>query len=81
MCLAVPGRIIEIDGTSAWVDFAGVEQTVLLDLLPDANVGEYVLVHAGFAIQRLDAAEAEEIIGLFEEMENAVRDEDSKSQS
>ncbi len=77
MCLAIPGRIIAVERTGARVDFAGVEQTVLLDLLPDARVGEYVLVHAGFAIQRLDAEEAEEIFTQLREIENTIRDENS----
>jgi len=81
MCLAVPGRIVEIRSEGAQVDFAGVEKIVLLDLVPDARVGDYVLVHAGFAIQQLDAVEAREIIGLFDELENAMRDEDSETRS
>jgi hydrogenase expression/formation protein HypC len=72
MCLAVPGRVLSIDGLNAKVDFAGVEMAVLADLLPDIAVGEYILVHAGFAIQRLDAGEAIEIIEQFKEIDDAL---------
>jgi hydrogenase expression/formation protein HypC len=68
MCLAVPGRVVSIEGSSAQVDFGGVEKRALLDLLPEAGVGDYVLVHAGFAIQRLDPAEASEVLSLFEQI-------------
>ncbi len=74
MCLAVPGRIIAIDGLSARVDFSGVERTALLDLVPDAVVGDHVLIHAGFAIQKLDAAEAEEVKALLEQLAAAEPD-------
>jgi hydrogenase expression/formation protein HypC len=67
MCLAVPGRILAVDGNSARVDFTGVERMVHVDLLPDLQVGEYVLVHAGFAIQRLESSEAAEIFRQLEE--------------
>lgn len=68
MCLAVPGEVTRIDQRRATVDFGGVVQQVLLDLLPDAQVGDYVLVHAGFAIQRLDPTEAGEILDLLAEV-------------
>lgn len=63
MCLAVPGRLAAIIGDDAFVrngkvDFAGVVKEVSLALLPDANVGDYVLVHAGFAISVLNEKEA-----------------------
>lgn len=72
MCLAVPGMIKAINGTVAEVDFRGVARQALLDLLPEAQVGDYVLVHAGFAIQRMDATEAAEVIALIEEVEAAA---------
>ena len=67
MCLAVPGKIIAIEGRSAKVDFGGAVRDVALDLVPEAVIGDYVLAHAGFAIQRLDAQEAHEVLELFEE--------------
>jgi hydrogenase expression/formation protein HypC len=70
MCLALPGRIEErIEGPSglpfARVRFGAVAQDVCLSFVPDAAVGEYVIVHVGFAIQRLDAAEAERTLALL----------------
>lgn len=69
MCLAVPGRVAAIEGNAARVDYGGgLVRRAGLDLLPDARVGEYVLVHAGFAIARLSEAEAEESLRLIREM-------------
>ena len=72
MCLAVPGRVIsmaERDETlMAQVDFGGVTKEVCLQYIPDAVVGEYVVVHVGFAIQRLDEASAQETLANFEKL-------------
>lgn len=72
MCLAVPGRVISLeerDGTQmADVDFGGVHKDVCLAYIPDVEVGEYVVVHVGFAIQRLDEASAIETLNNFEKM-------------
>jgi hydrogenase expression/formation protein HypC len=72
MCLAVPGRILnvaEVDGTlMAEVDFGGVRKDVCLQYIPGAAVGEYVVVHVGFAIQRLDERSARETLANFERM-------------
>jgi hydrogenase expression/formation protein HypC len=67
MCLAIPARIEQIDDQKAQVDIRGLKRSIGLQLLPDARVGEFVLVHAGFAIQRIDPAEAEETYRLLEE--------------
>jgi len=72
MCVAVPGLIKTINGTVAVVDFRGVQRQAMLDLLPEAQVGDFVLVHAGFAIQRMNATEAAEVIALLEEVEAAA---------
>lgn len=72
MCLAVPGRIIEIEGKTAIVDFGGVKREVRLDLLPDVAVGDYVIVHTGFAIERLDEERALEILEAWAEVERAL---------
>ena len=69
MCLAVPAKIHEIDGQDAKVDFAGLRSVVSLALLPDARIGDFILVHAGFAIQKVDPEEAAEIIELFRQVE------------
>jgi len=68
MCLAVPGKIISLKNSNAEVDFSGVRRAVSLDLVPDAKKNDYVLVHAGFAIQVLDPKEAEETLKLFKEI-------------
>jgi hydrogenase expression/formation protein HypC len=69
MCLAVPGKISSIDGKTGLVDYGGgLVRKAGLDLLPDAKVGEYVLVHAGYAISRVDQAEAEETLKIIREM-------------
>ncbi len=72
MCLAVPGQIISIaerdDTLMADVDFGGVTKDVCLAYIPDAVVGEYVVVHVGFAIQRLDERSARETLANFEKL-------------
>ena len=68
MCLAVPGKIVSVKGGNAEVDFSGVKRSVSLDLVPEAAKGDYVLVHAGFAIQVLLQKEAEETLRLFREI-------------
>ena len=72
MCLAVPGRVLslaEVDGTlMAEVDFGGVHKDVCLQYIPDAAIGEYVVVHVGFAIQRLDEKSAQDTLANFERM-------------
>ncbi len=70
MCLAVPGLVESIDGDYAEVEFGGVQKRVCVTLLPDLKVGEYVIVHTGYAIERLDQEEAKKTLALFEEMAN-----------
>ena len=67
MCLAIPAKIENIEGTRAEVDIRGLKRKIGLQLMPDAKVGEFVLVHAGFAIQRIDPEEAEETYKLLED--------------
>jgi hydrogenase expression/formation protein HypC len=70
MCLAVPGKVVGVcqrDRTRmAEVDFGGARKEVCLEFLPDAGVGDYVIVHVGFAIQRLDEESALATLALFE---------------
>ena len=72
MCLAVPGKILESRevGPSriAKVGFGGVTRQVYLDFVPEAEVGDYVIVHVGFAISKIDEAEAKRTYELLEEM-------------
>jgi len=67
MCLAVPGRIVSIDGKNAQVDFGGVVRETNISMV-DVGVGSYVIIHAGFAIQVVDEEEAKETIKLWQEM-------------
>ena len=71
MCLAVPAKVIELDGKKAMVDFGGVRREVDVSLV-EAGIGDYVIVHAGFAIQIMDEKQAQETLDawrqLFEEM-------------
>jgi hydrogenase expression/formation protein HypC len=69
MCLGIPGKIVAITGDLAEVDFSGVSREVSLLLCPEVHEGDYVLVHVGFAIQRLEQKEALETLELFREME------------
>jgi len=70
MCLAVPMRIESIQGTLGVVEHKGVRRQAGLDFVPAARVGDYVLIHAGFAISVLDEGEARETLRLFGEMED-----------
>ena len=74
MCLSVPGRVIETDGACGKVDVAGNIVDTDFAFVPDAQPGEYVLVHAGFAIQRYDEAEALETLRLLQEVYEATHD-------
>lgn len=69
MCLAVPVEVLSIEGPEAEVDFAGVRRRVSVVLTPEVRVGDYVVVHTGFAISVLDQEEAEETLKLFRELE------------
>jgi hydrogenase expression/formation protein HypC len=72
MCLGVPGRIIETFDKSglkmARVDFGGVKREVCLDYVPEAEVGDYCIVHVGFAISLLSEAEARETLALLQDI-------------
>jgi len=71
MCLAVPGRVLSIEeGTlaTARVAFGGIVKNVCIAYVPEASVGDYVLVHVGFAISRIDEAEAARMLGYLAEL-------------
>lgn len=78
MCLAVPLRVTAIDGDMATVEMGGVMRQVSLVLTPEAMIGDYVLVHTGFAINVLDEEEARETLALFAELEEAGRRADEE---
>jgi len=68
LCIAAPAQIIEIKDNVATVDFGGVRQQAKLDLVEDANVGRYVLVHSGYAIEVLSDEEAQESLEAWDEL-------------
>ena len=69
MCLAIPAKILELlKDSKAKVDYGGVVREINVSLIETPKVGEYVIVHAGYAIQTLDAAEAEETLELFRQL-------------
>jgi hydrogenase expression/formation protein HypC len=68
MCLAVPVRVVELrDGDAAMVDLGGIRKEISLALVDDVAVGDYVILHVGYALTRLDPAEAEKTLALFAE--------------
>ena len=71
MCLAIPALIKSINGYQAEVDIEGVSREVSLQLTPDARVGDYVLLHTGYAISIVDEAEAAETMKLLKELGEA----------
>ena len=75
MCLAIPVRIKSINGTDAEVEIGGTTRKTNLMLTPEARVGDYVLLHAGYAINILDQAEAEETLAIFAEMSKLMEGE------
>ncbi len=78
MCLAVPSRIIDIDNLLATVDIFGARKEVSLILLPEeAQVGDYVLIHAGFALQKIDEAVAMDAMNLIKEYVEALEREEN----
>lgn len=74
MCLAIPGKIVKIspEDHSAMVDFDGIEQRVIIALLPNPEIGKYVIVHAGYAIEMMDEKDALEAIEQWEELSDEL---------
>lgn len=72
MCLAIPSKIMSIKDSMAEVNVAGTVRKASLQLLPEAGVGDYVLIHAGFAIQLFDEAEAIETLKLWKEIDEIL---------
>ncbi len=81
MCLGIPGKLVEVynqdDLPMGKVEFGGILKEICLAYTPEARVGEYVIVHVGFAISRIDEAEAEEIFSYLEEIEEAMAEEEA----
>jgi len=72
MCLGIPGKVVEIEKNVAKADVGGVLRDISLDLCPNVSIGEYVLIHTGFAIQRVDEEEAKETLDLLRQMAEAM---------
>ncbi|MDD5655816.1 MAG: HypC/HybG/HupF family hydrogenase formation chaperone [Elusimicrobia bacterium] len=81
MCLGIPGRIVSVredDGLpSGKIDFGGAVKDACLAYVPEAKVGDYVIVHAGFAISVVDEAEARQVFRYLEEWDRAVAEQDT----
>lgn len=78
MCIAAPAKIVEIDTESniCAADFGGVVQNARLDLLPEAEIGDYVLIHAGYAIEKLSEEAAKESLEAWEDLLEVLDEED-----
>ncbi len=72
MCLGVPGKVIEIDKNVAKVEVGGLLRDISLDICPEVSIGDYVLIHTGFAIHRLDEKDAMETIDLLRQLAEAI---------
>jgi hydrogenase expression/formation protein HypC len=68
MCLAIPAQVVSIDGEQGLVDIGGVHKEISLALLDDVAVGDYVIIHVGYALQKLDPEEAAKTLALFAEL-------------
>jgi len=68
MCIAIPGKIVEVDYPFAVVDFKGTKRKIRVDLLEDVKAGDWVLVHVGFAIQKVDEEEAKKTAEVLEKV-------------
>ena len=68
MCLAIPGKILEINGNQALVDFDGIQQKIIIALIQNPEIGKYVIVHAGYAIEQINEEEAMEAIEQWKEI-------------
>lgn len=75
MCLAIPAKIVSIDGTMAEADIGGLKRQISIWLTPDAKVDDYVLLHTGYAINVIDEDEAQETLKLLAEMGESIEDE------
>ena len=78
MCLAIPGKVLEIDDTvqpkMGKVSFGGIQKRACLEWIPEAKIGDYVIVHVGFAISKMDEKEAVKTLELIEQIEGAFEE-------
>jgi hydrogenase expression/formation protein HypC len=75
MCLGIPGKVVEINGGTAKVDVGGTRKDASLMLLDEASLGDYVIVHAGFAIEKVDEEEAEKTLKMVDELIEGMKKE------
>jgi len=78
MCIGIPSKVIEINGSMGKVDYQGVQRETSFMMLPEAKVGDYVILHAGFAIKRLSEEDALETLELIREMLKAGEQADER---
>ena len=78
MCLAIPMIVKEIEGDAAVVEAGGIRKNVRLDLLDDVRLGDYVLIHTGYAIEKIDEKEAEETLDLIKKVYRAGMTNDAE---
>ena len=80
MCIAAPAQVVEINIDDGWLfaDFGGARQQAKMDLLPDVEIGDYVLIHAGYAIEKLTEEAAIESLEAWEELLDILEEEDKE---
>ena len=80
MCIAAPAQVVEInrEENTLFADFGGARQQAKMDLLPDVEIGEYVLIHAGYAIEKLSEEAAKESLEAWEELLEILEEEDKE---
>lgn len=80
MCIAAPAQVVEINREENWLfaDFGGARQQAKLDLLPEIEIGDYVLIHAGYAIEKLTEEAAKESLEAWEELLEILEEEDKE---
>ncbi|MBR3141259.1 MAG: HypC/HybG/HupF family hydrogenase formation chaperone [Methanobrevibacter sp.] len=80
MCIAAPAQVVEINREENWLfaDFGGARQQAKLDLLPEVQIGDYVLIHAGYAIEKLTEEAAKESLEAWEELLDVLEKEDEE---
>ena len=79
MCLAIPARVVEVNGDQALIEVQGIRHAASLALVEDVQVGDYVLLHAGFALRKWSAQEAQEQEALLQEVFAAAEDHRRKT--
>lgn len=81
MCLSIPSKVISINGDKAMVSVGGTEYEASLQLLDDVKVDDYILIHTGFAIQKISEEEALETLSLFKELDNIENELDKEEEN